>query len=89
MEVFGKDTSYNNWLVRFGATGDEKIEQSPVFREKTFDIRTLTKNVTVTTIARFPYDFFMPESTRVFLYGINWDYIIIDEASMIPIAIRL
>lgn len=86
MEVFGKDTSYNNWLVRFGATGDEKIEQSPVFREKTFDIRTLTKNVTVTTIARFPYDFFMPESTRVFLYGINWDYIIIDEASMIPIA---
>ena len=86
MEVFGKDTSYNNWLVRFGATGDEEIEQSPVFREKTFDIRTLTKNVTVTTIARFPYDFFMPESTRVFLYGINWDYIIIDEASMIPIA---
>lgn len=86
MEVTEDDTSYNDWLVRFGATGDEEIEQSPVFREKTFDIRTLSKNVTVTTIARFPYDFFMPEGARVFLHGINWDYIVIDEASMIPIA---
>lgn len=86
MEVSGSDTSYNDWLVRFGATGDEEIEQSPVFRDKSFDIRTLTKNVTVTTIARFPYDFFMPEGARVFLNGINWDYIIIDEASMIPLA---
>ncbi len=86
MEVSGKDHSYENWLVRFGATGDENIEQSPVFRDKTFDIRKLSKNVTITTIARFPYDFFMPFGTRIFLNGINWDYIIIDEASMIPIA---
>lgn len=86
MEVSGNDTSYNDWLVRFGATGDEEIEQSVVFKDKTFDIRTLSKNVTVTTIARFPYDFFMPEGARVFLHGMNWDYIIIDEASMIPIA---
>lgn len=86
MEVSESDASYNDWLVRFGATGDEKIEQSPVFKDKTFDIRTLSKSVTVTTIARFPYDFFMPEGARVFLNGINWDYIIIDEASMIPLA---
>ena len=86
MEVSEQDKSYNNWLVRFGATGDEEIEQSPVYRDKTFDIRTLSKHVTVTTIARFPYDFFMPQGARVFLNGINWDYIIIDEASMIPIA---
>lgn len=86
MEVSGRDHTYKNWLVRFGATGDEEIEQSPVYRDKTFDIRTLEKNVTVTTIARFPYDFFMPEGTRLFLYGIDWDYIVIDEASMISIA---
>ena len=85
MEV-SKDTSYNKWLVRFGTTIDEKIEQSNVFRDKTFDIRTLRRNVTVTTIARFPYDFFMPQGARIFLHGINWDYIVIDEASMIPIA---
>lgn len=86
MEVSGEDHSYNKWLVRFGATGDEEIEQSPVYKDKTFDIRELSKSVTVTTIARFPYDFFMPESSRLFLYALNWDYIVIDEASMIPIA---
>lgn len=86
MEMSGMDHAYEDWLVRFGATGDEDIEQSPVFRDKTFDIRTLSKNVTITTIARFPYDFFMPKGARIFLNGINWDYIVIDEASMIPIA---
>ncbi|MGI6336698.1 MAG: AAA domain-containing protein [Eubacteriales bacterium] len=86
MEIAGADHSYEKWLVRFGATGDEDIEQSPVYKDKTFDIRTMAKNITVTTIARFPYDFFMPEGARIFLNGINWDYIVIDEASMIPIA---
>ena len=86
MEVSDTDTSYADWLVRFGGTADEEIERSPVFRDKSFDIRTLAKNVTVTTIARFPYDFFMPHGARVFLHGMNWDYIVIDEASMIPIA---
>ena len=86
MEVSGEDKSYENWLIRFGGTGDEYIEQSPVFKDKEFDIRSLSQNVTVTTIARFPYDFFMPQGARIYLNGINWDYIIIDEASMIPIA---
>ena len=85
MDVMGADTSYNDWLVRFGGTGDEVIEESSIFRDKSFDIRTLRKNVTITTIARFPYDFFMPQGYRVFLNGIKWDYIIIDEASMIPL----
>lgn len=85
MEVSKQDKSYENWLVRFGATVDEDIEGSPVFHDKTFDISKLIKNVTVTTIARFPYDFFMPQGSRIFLNGINWDYIIIDEASMIPL----
>ena len=86
IEVSGSDISYADWLVRFGGTGDEEIERSSIFKDKTFDIRTLAKNVTVTTIARFSYDFFMPHGVRVFLHGINWDYIVIDEASMISIA---
>ena len=28
MEVSGTDTSYTDWLVRFGGTADEEIEQS-------------------------------------------------------------
>ncbi len=86
MEESGDDQTYKEWLVRFGATGDEEIERSSVYKDKTFDIRTLEKNVTVTTIARFPYDFFMPHGARIFLHAVNWDYIVIDEASMIPIA---
>ena len=85
METSGKDTSYEKWLVRFGTTGDESIEESPVYRDKTFDLRSEPRSVTVTTIARFPYDFFMPQGERMFLDAINWDYIIIDEASMIPL----
>lgn len=87
MENMGTDHSYLNWLVRFGATNDSTIEQSGVFRDKTFDIRTFLRNVTVTTIARFPYDYFLPEDgSRLHLSALNWDYIIIDEASMISLA---
>ncbi|AET69783.1 Putative ATPase (DUF699) [Desulfosporosinus orientis DSM 765] len=86
MEVMETDHSYNDWLVRFGATNDNIIEQRGIFRDKTFDIRTFSRNVTVTTIARFPYDYFLPdESTRLHLRALKWDYIIIDEASMIPL----
>ncbi|WP_075980805.1 AAA domain-containing protein [Bacillus massilinigeriensis] len=77
---------YTDWLVRFGATNDSVIEQSGVFRDKATDIRTFRRNVTVTTIARFPYDYFLPdEATRLHLSALKWDYIIIDEASMIPL----
>lgn len=86
-ESMGTDQNYLNWLVRFGTTNDNAIEQSGVFRDKTFDIRTLSRYVAVTTIARFPYDYFMPEDgTRLHLKGMRWDFIIIDEASMIPLA---
>ena len=84
MEV-SSDASYEDWLVRFGITGDEELEQSPVFRDKSIDIRELIKSVTITTIARFPYDFFMPNGERLYLNELRWDYIIIDEASMIPL----
>lgn len=86
MDSMGADHSYLDWLVRFGATNDNVIEKSGVFRDKTFDIRTLSRNVTVTTIARFPYDYFLPENTRLHLDTLKWDYIIFDEASMIPLA---
>lgn len=82
----GGTKSYTEWLTRFGTSNDSLIEKSGVYKDKTFDIRTLSKNVLVTTIARFPYDFFMPESKRLYLSELKWDYIVIDEASMIPIA---
>lgn len=84
MEI-AQNNDYKNWLMRFGLTNEEKIEQSGVFRERSTDIRKFSKSVVVTTIARFPYDYFMTDNNRIFLNGINWDYIIVDEASMIPL----
>lgn len=81
-----KGGSYPEWLIRFGTSNDDLIEKEGVYKDKTFDIRTLSKNVTVTTIARFPYDYFMPDGERLHLSALYWDYIIVDEASMIPIA---
>lgn len=78
--------NYEKWLVRFGATADEKIEQSAVYRDKSFDIGSLSRSVTITTIARFPYDSFMPQGKRLQLRELEWDYIVIDEASMISLA---
>lgn len=85
MDESGDDKGYNDWLVRFGVTGDEKIENSGVYRDKTFDIVHTKKSVTVTTIARFAYDHFTINGKWLELSEIDWDYIIIDEASMIPL----
>lgn len=80
------EQSYKDWLVRFGTTNDTVIEEQGVFYDKSVDIQDFSKNVTVTTIARFPYDFFLPtEGKRLYLNEMKWDYIIIDEASMIPL----
>lgn len=86
MEASDDDNIYKDWLLRFGTTNDEDIENSAVYRDKEFDFWLLERCVCVTTISRFPYDFFMPTGKRIFLKNINWDYIVIDEASMIPIA---
>ena len=86
VDVAGPDIDCSSWLIRFGATGDETLENTGVFKDKTFDVRTLQKSVTITTIARFSYDYFMPEGERLYLSDLNWDYIIIDEASMISLA---
>ncbi|MCQ2081899.1 MAG: AAA domain-containing protein [Lachnospiraceae bacterium] len=86
MQIMGDDTSYEDWLIRYGVTGDEDIEKSKVFHGKDFEIEDYKKCVIVTTMARFPYDYFI-DSTGKFnnLHGINWDYIVVDEASMIPL----
>ena len=86
ISLMGSDHSYRNWLVRFGGTTDESIEKHGVFKDKTFDIRSFNSCITVTTIARFPYDYFMPGSERLYLRKLNWDYIVIDEASMIHLS---
>jgi len=84
LDVMGADTSYGEWLVRFGTSSDERIEQAGVWRDRSFDIHRLSRSVVVTTVARFAYDGFSVNKGK--LYEMNWDVIVVDEASMIPIA---
>ncbi len=86
MEAMGDDKSYESWLVRYGVTMEDEIESASVFHGKEYDINEHKKNVVITTMARLPYDYFINSSKQfVPLNGINWDYIIVDEASMIPL----
>lgn len=87
MVISKQDKGYEEWLGCFYGIGDEEIEQSPAFRDKTFDIRTLLKNSMVMAMARFLYDFFMLQRARVFLNGIKLDDFIFDETSTTPLAI--
>lgn len=86
MEKMGADTSYLNWLVRFGTSVDDRIEKAGVWRERFFDIGALSHSVTITTIARFAYDGFAVEYGSKKLHEMEWDAIVIDEASMISLS---
>ena len=86
IEKMGADNSYMDWLIRFGTSADERIESAGVWRDRTFDIEALGHSVTVTTIARFAYDGFAVEYGSKKLYEMEWDAIVIDEASMISLA---
>ena len=88
IEKMDGDESLYHWLLRFGNTSDESLESSAIVIDKSFDIRTKPKNTTITTIARFAYDYFQPEAhdERLHLKFLHWDYIVIDEASMVNLA---
>jgi len=83
IEKMGADSSYTNWLVRFGTSSDERIEQAGVWRDRSFNIDGLARSVIVTTIARFAYDGFSMDKGK--LYEMDCDFIVVDEASMIPL----
>ena len=88
IEKMGGDESYYHWLIRFGTTADAELESSLLVKDKTYDIRLKPRNTTITTIARFAYDYFQPDvhDERLHLKFLQWDYIVIDEASMINLA---
>jgi hypothetical protein len=86
MDKMGANDSYLGWLVRFGTSGDERIQSAGLWRDRSFDISALNRSVTVTTIARFAYDGFAVENGSKKLHEMEWDVIVFDEASMISLA---
>ena len=83
MDKMGSDNSFRNWLIRFGTSADERIEKEGVWRDRFFAIGALERSVTISTIARFAYDGFVMEHGK--LHEMEWDAIVFDEASMIPL----
>lgn len=82
--IMEQTENFQNWLVRFGASTDETIEKSKILKDRSFELLSLSKSVVITTIARFTYDTFLKNQFgSEKLYDIKWDYIIVDEASMI------
>lgn len=68
------------WLYRFVQTAEDSLEQNVCLRDS--NVYNNDKCCVISTIARFAYDGF--EDAK--LKDIDWDYIVIDEASMIPLA---
>jgi hypothetical protein len=69
-----------DWLFRFVATNEDSLQNHVCMRED--GIWNADKCCIISTIARFAYDGFDGAKLK----DIKWDYIVIDEASMIPLA---
>lgn len=76
----------SSWLGRFLTTGEERIETEGYLIDKCDSLYKQDRCCIVTTTARLPYDGFNGSSDGLLFKDIEWDYIIIDEASMVPLA---
>lgn len=76
-ECHGQD----GWIWRFVKTDDPYIEDEELVYSRESEISRQKKVCVVSTIARYAFDGFEDGDLRT----IEWDYIIIDEASMIPL----
>lgn len=68
------------WIYRFIQTAEDALENHVCLRDSS--IYKQDKCCVISTIARFAYDGFEGAKLR----DIDWDVIVIDEASMIPLA---
>ena len=75
-----------SWLARFVATGEEDIEKSGILIDRSSTLWNKDKCCIVSTMARLPYDGFASSEGYSLLKDDNWDLIVVDEASMIPLA---
>ncbi len=74
------------WLGRFVSTGEDFIESSGALIDRDNLLYNDDKCCIISTISRLPYDGFVQYSEESnLLKDINWDFVIIDEASMIPL----
>lgn len=82
-KLFYDDVCYD-YIRRYGSTdSSDLIESGVLFTRDTLDMTMSNKNIVVATAARYSYDVLQPNDTAICDY--HWDYIVVDEASMIDI----
>lgn len=69
------------WLWRFVSTMDTDLEDEEVVYQRNTEIMGQSQVCVVSTMARYSFDGFVDGS----LNSLDWDFVIIDEASMIPL----
>ena len=72
------------WMRRFVASDDTELENEGYVCDRDTDVYNQEKCCLISTIARLPFDGFT-SPTKKYLRDIEWDYIVIDEASMISL----
>lgn len=76
-----KSDGDDSWIWRFVKTDDPYIEEEELVYDRKSNISRQKKVCVISTIARYAFDGFDDGDLR----SIDWDYVIIDEASMIPL----
>lgn len=71
------------WLWRFMSTMSPRVEQSTTVHDRESDIVSERQVCLISTFARYAFDGFIDNRDK--LNQLHWDYIIIDEASMVPL----
>lgn len=85
-KVLSRDENAVSWIGRFVATGDESLEVQGALIDRDSTLWKQDHCCIVSTMARLPYDGFQLEQGKSMpLRNIDWDFVIIDEASMIPL----
>ena len=85
-KIIDSDDNSIEWVGRFVATSDEEIEEIGAVFDRLSTIYEKDKCCIISTIARLPFDGFKNDFGTKYLKNIDWDYVIFDEASMIPLA---
>lgn len=85
-KIFEFDESSVAWLGRFITTGDPQIEDNGLVCDRNSELFKNDKCCIITTMARLPYDGFQNVDGIHNIKDIDWDLVICDEASMLPIA---
>ena len=78
------DKNSTDWMSRFVASDDTELDNDGFVCDRDSNLYELDKCCLISTIARLPFDGFEGRG-KVYLRDLAWDYIIIDEASMISL----